>query len=923
MQTSNFRICPITGHALVSEEIRQYLYGDKYQPLPDISTKRQIAASMRRFDLPEKAPELIGQVPIVPSIFPKLEAESLREHLETIANRQVNAWRENITDIARAQLPPKPEPDEIVWSAGWFRYAPDQPVTKVSYPLESAIVFDCETMVKLGNTAIMAAAVSVQAWYIWLHPCLADPVPGSKPNHFDRRLIPIGENKVIVGHNVSFDKARCAEPYSVENMVSTVKWVDTMSMHYAVSGLSNQQRQFHVKVSSDLSKGYIPDFIPAWYEAASMANLVDVYNHHVKPSTPLDLELKTIRDLFVISSSTDTIYERRLELLLYNLNDVAITAELHSVLWPKYLLNNPSSVTLSGALLMGDYLLTLDSDWLEWCQVVELTYRRIEAEIGAALIEIANDVHASWLAGEFDPSQHEWLKHLDWTPAKTGKNKGHAAWFRKAKGKVTTRGNLAPYLLGLSWEGSPLRKVDRLGWCFPISEEDRESTSYTVFDTCLGPVCRVPHKGGEVNCGNPLAKDYLVYIDNGMLRSEDPRCKELLAKAASISYWISVRSRVLDDVLVNSVPMSTGKLQLVSIPMQVIHGTVTRRAVEKLWLTVCSSKRNRVGSELKAKVTCPKGYSFLQADFDSEEQRLGALLGDSVLGLHGSTPMGRITIFGTKENRDDAHWVLALQMEILRDVAKTINYAMLYGAMVSGLAKYLKQANSSWPISKCIEMAKKAIKIKRGNYYAFDRFGNVVDRKPKRGDRGIWVGGTDSSTYNVLERISNSELPRSPILGSCISEGLRPGVVGTEFATSRANWVIQTSGVDMLHCWLTGFNWLKLQYNLDCRVIFSYHDEVLVMVKRGQEARVAQMMQIAHLWAWTCACESLGINDLPATYAWFSGINVDFIWRKEPDMAQITPSQPDDKPHGLALKPWDIWGDNCQEMIDLHISQNW
>jgi hypothetical protein len=46
-------------------------------------------------------------------------------------------------------------------------------------------------------------------------------------------------------------------------------------------------------------------------------------------------------------------------------------------------------------------------------------------------------------------------------------------------------------------------------------------------------------------------------------------------------------------------------------------GTVTHRAIEKTWLTASNAKKNRVGSELKATVRVPPGYTVVCVDMDS------------------------------------------------------------------------------------------------------------------------------------------------------------------------------------------------------------------------------------------------------------------------------------------------------------------
>ena len=42
----------------------------------------------------------------------------------------------------------------------------------------------------------------------------------------------------------------------------------------------------------------------------------------------------------------------------------------------------------------------------------------------------------------------------------------------------------------------------------------------------------------------------------------------------------------------------------------------------------------------------------------------------------------------------------------------------------------------------------------------------------------LWSGGSESHLFNKLESIALSELPRTPVLGCCISMGLEPKYVG-------------------------------------------------------------------------------------------------------------------------------------------------
>ena len=53
-------------------------------------------------------------------------------------------------------------------------------------------------------------------------------------------MIPIGTNKVIIGHNVAFDRSKLREEYEAKKTGNI--FIDTMSMHNATHGLMSEQR---------------------------------------------------------------------------------------------------------------------------------------------------------------------------------------------------------------------------------------------------------------------------------------------------------------------------------------------------------------------------------------------------------------------------------------------------------------------------------------------------------------------------------------------------------------------------------------------------------------------------------------------------------------------------------------------------------
>jgi DNA polymerase gamma 1 len=163
--------------------------------------------------------------------------------------------------------------------------------------------------------------------------------------------------------------------------------------------------------------------------------------------------------------------------------------------------------------------------------------------------------------------------------------------------------------------------------------------------------------------------------------------------------------------------------------------------------------------------------------------------------------------------------------------------------------------------------------------------------------RKFWHGGTESYVFNKLEEIALSDLPQTPALGCGITsalakEYLKPGF-GTDYMTSRINWVVQSSGVDYLHLLIVAMDHLVRTYDIDARYLISVHDEVRYLVRDEDRYRAALALQIANLWTRSMFAYKLGFDDLPAGVAFFSAVDVDHVLRKEVDMPCVTPSQPD------------------------------
>lgn len=436
---------------------------------------------------------------------------------------------------------------------------------------------------------------------------------------------------------------------------------------------------------------------------------------------------------------------------------------------------------------------------------------------------------------------------------------------------------------------------------------------------------KVPHVTGDgSNVGSPFSKGFLPLFEKDILQSEHPEevgrtaARNALEMNAQCSYWIGVRDRVRQQMVVwegqggcdaQFAAGASGARQDdkkekqrkkgIILPPIIPMGTVTRRAIEKTWLTASNAKVNRVGSELKALVKAPPGWSIVGADVDSQELWICSVMGDAQFGVHGATAIGWMTLEGSKSMGTDLHSKTAGILGTSRNQAKVFNYSRIYGAGIRHSSQLLLQANPTMSSEEATRKAKELYANTKGtNTQRKDLFG-----------RKFWYGGTESYVFNKLEEIALSEQPKTPALDCGVTAALSRkylpkatnGRQGEgDYMPSRINWVVQSSGVDYLHLLITSMEHLIATYDLKARFMISVHDEVRYLAKEEDAHRVALALQISNLWTRSMFAHKLQMDDLPQGVAFFAQVDIDKVLRKEADDPCITPSQPNPIPPGTA-----------------------
>ena len=878
---------------------------------------------------------------------PPLQGSSLDEHFHRLGRDGSEPYYSMALEYARIELPRPPRKWEK--RSGWTRYNEDRSYEPVEVPGEEMLTFDTEVMWKESSFAVMACAASKTAWYAWLSPWLIGQ------SDTDRHLIPLGNPdhaRIVVGHNIGYDRARIVEEYDVKQ--SKNFFLDTMSLHVAVNGMCSRQRptwmkhkksrELRHKIASESNsielsallenKMLSEDEEELWVGRSSINSLRDVAKFHC--NVTID---KAQRDQFG-ELDRDGVREKIDELLDYCAADVAITHRVFKKVFTGFLEVCPHPVSFGALRHLSSVVLPVNKSWESYIEDAEETYHTLTKGVEDRLRSLADQA----LTQKEDLTllkNDDWLGQLDWSgqevkmvkgrkkndpprPAARQKQPGKPRWFKdlfatsEAEIALTVRSRIAPLLLRLSWDGYPLVWSDKFCWTFKVPNANAESyDSKPVFrcdmsdeknldlrDDRMHRYFKLPHKDGpQARCATPLAKGYLQYFENGTLSSRYPYAKEALEMNASCSYWISARDRIRSQMVVyqnDTLPLASTKNPTASsssslgfiLPQVIPMGTITRRAVENTWLTASNAKPNRVGSELKSMIKAPPGYCFVGADVDSQELWIASLVGDAQFKMHGGNAIGFMTLEGTKAAATDLHSKTAKILGISRNDAKVFNYGRIYGAGLKFASTLLRQFNPNLTENQTHEIASRLYHQTKG----------TKTTRKVLADRSFWRGGTESFVFNRLEDFAEQERPRTPVLGAGITEALmRRYISPGGFMTSRINWAIQSSGVDYLHLLIISMDYLIRRFNLDARLAITVHDEIRYLVKEEDKYRGAMALQISNLWTRAMFSQQMGINDLPQSCAFFSAVDIDHVLRKEVDMDCVTPSHPKKIPHGQSL----------------------
>ena len=459
------------GVQMLSRKLHAQLFKHTASSPPDPSVVQIACDHLRMHGLDPKQGSVL---PDTGFILPPLQGADIDEHFYRIGQRCAQPWLSLAKQLGQDTLPPKPEFFDV--QSGWtkYYYLPDGSSYSehVAYPEhdgqpEQMLVFDVETMPPHHPYAVLACAASKYAWYVWISPWLLGET--EEVQH----LIPFGDPEVprmVVGHNVSYDRQRIREEYSLGG--SQTRFIDTMSLHVAVNGISSHQRPAWMKhrkakaarleqraeaveaaleIMHDVDsqaesevdaarraqlrrlRAEIEESLPQlqeddadatdaelsqrrWEDLTSANSLADV----AKLYCNINLD-KEIREDFM-ASSREMILSDIQDYLGYCASDVYVTHQVFTQVLPAFLERCPSPVSFAGILTMGTSFLTVNESWEEYLRNAENTYHRLECKVKEHLVELAEEAKNLMESGSWKDSP--WLSQLDWTPKVAKESRG-------------------------------------------------------------------------------------------------------------------------------------------------------------------------------------------------------------------------------------------------------------------------------------------------------------------------------------------------------------------------------------------------------------------------------------------------------------------------------------------------------------------
>ena len=161
------------GIQMLSKPLYDQIFGSQQGSSNSRDQSSAVAQSIEHLKAQGLREKRCSALPEVDLRLPPTQGKNLGEHFRSIARSQGQPY----LDLAMRLVRTKPHPMPAEWSSetGWTRYDPmaGGRGQRVECPADDALVLDVETCVVEGQRPILAVAVSPSAWYSWTSPRMA------------------------------------------------------------------------------------------------------------------------------------------------------------------------------------------------------------------------------------------------------------------------------------------------------------------------------------------------------------------------------------------------------------------------------------------------------------------------------------------------------------------------------------------------------------------------------------------------------------------------------------------------------------------------------------------------------------------------------------------------------------------------------
>ena len=423
---NNVRRNPL-GIQMISEKLRHQIFGPLDVKNQDDHEKQlsKVKDHLSKHGLWRRSEEMTPNQPELEIDIPKLEG-NIEDHFMKLGQRYTEQIMTLCDSLCKSQMPPIPKK----WSSkpGWTMYDKEGKMIEITCPSDPLLVFDVEVCVTSNNLPVIATAVSPSAWYSWCHPSMTDDtIVRDNAFHSLDDLISVGrfdsESRIIIGHNISYDRSFLKEQYDIN--CDQTRFLDTMSFHLCISGLTGYQRALSTSYNSSLKKGINEAILHdlfrlkgqpnpvLWRDYGSLNNLKDVHEFYCKSYKGFKSISKEDRNIFV-EGSLDDIRKDFQNLVTYCAHDVKATRDVFLRQWPLFLERCPHPVTLAGMLEMSImYLPVNGKNWNKYIESSDKSFDELNQQIIASLATLA--CQACSLSHQEKYKKDIWLWDLDWS----------------------------------------------------------------------------------------------------------------------------------------------------------------------------------------------------------------------------------------------------------------------------------------------------------------------------------------------------------------------------------------------------------------------------------------------------------------------------------------------------------------------------